>query len=162
MANSRGPEGKASMTVEGKMFGLTFHEQWYVLGKGDGFRVASYIGDTQQGPYEGAFVFTETKDALSGGDGAKKRYQVDAILAASGLDPKKMAPIDNTCPVRAQIDPCPVRHVAMCSHERRRLPRVVLRCVRRGMPPALAGRRDDCGRFGGGGFEGEARLEGRV
>ena len=34
MANSRGPEGKASMTVEGKMFGLTFHEQWYVLGRG--------------------------------------------------------------------------------------------------------------------------------
>ena len=34
MANSKGPQGKASMTVEGKMFGLTFHEQWYVLGKG--------------------------------------------------------------------------------------------------------------------------------
>ena len=100
MANSRGPEGKASMTVEGKMFGLTFHEQWYVLGKGDGFRVASYIGDTQQGPYEGAFVFTETKDALSGGEGAKKRAQIDAIVSAAGLDPKKMAPIDNTCPVR--------------------------------------------------------------
>ena len=40
------------MTVEGKMFGLTFHEQWYVLGKGDGFRVVAYKGDTQQGPYE--------------------------------------------------------------------------------------------------------------
>ena len=59
MADSRGPEGKASMTVEGKMFGLTFHEQWYVLGKGDGYIVASYIGDTQQGPYDGAFVFTQ-------------------------------------------------------------------------------------------------------
>ena len=41
------------MTVEGKMFGLTFHEQWYVLGKGDGYRVVAYKGDTQQGPYEG-------------------------------------------------------------------------------------------------------------
>lgn len=40
------------MTVEGKMFGLTFHEQWYVLGKGDGYRVVAYKGDTQQGPYE--------------------------------------------------------------------------------------------------------------
>ena len=38
MADSKGPEGKASMTVEGKMFGLTVHEQWYVLGKGDGAR----------------------------------------------------------------------------------------------------------------------------
>ena len=40
------------MTVEGKMFGLTFHEQWYVLGKGDDFVVVSYIGDTQQGAYD--------------------------------------------------------------------------------------------------------------
>ena len=46
------PRNKASMTVEGKMFGLTFHEQWYVLGKGDGYRVVAYKGDTQQGPYE--------------------------------------------------------------------------------------------------------------
>ena len=52
MANSRGPQNKASMTVEGKMFGLTFHEQWYILGKGEGYRVVAYKGDTQQGPYE--------------------------------------------------------------------------------------------------------------
>jgi len=98
MANSRGPEGKASMTVEGKMFGLTFHEQWYVLGKGEGYRVVAYIGDTQQGAYDGAFVFTSTKDALSGAAGAKLRTQVDAVLSSAGLDPGKMAPIDNTCP----------------------------------------------------------------
>ena len=97
MANSKGPEGKASMTVEGKMFGLTFHEQWYVLGKGEGFRVVSYIGDTQQGPYEGAFVFTDTKDALLGPEGAKRRTQIDAIVSTAGLDPKQMQTIDNTC-----------------------------------------------------------------
>ena len=102
MANSRGPEGKASMTVEGKMFGLTFHEQWYVLGKGEGFRVVSYIGDTQQGPYEGAFVFTDTKDALLGPEGAKRRTQIDAIVSTAGLDPKQMQPIDNTCPDNTQ------------------------------------------------------------
>jgi hypothetical protein len=82
MDDSKGPEDKASMTVEGKMFGLTFHEQWYVLGKGDGFRVVSYIGDTQQGPYEGAFVFTSTEDALRGAGGAKLRTQIDAVLCA--------------------------------------------------------------------------------
>ena len=98
MANSRGPEGKASMTVEGKMFGLTFHEQWYVLGKGDGYRVVSYIGDTQQGPYEGAFVFTEKVDALEGPEGKKLRTQVDAVVSAAGLDPKQMVAIDNACP----------------------------------------------------------------
>jgi len=100
MANSKGPEGKASMTVEGKMFGLTFHEQWYVLGKGSSpdWRVVAYIGDTQQGPYDGAFVYTKEKDALNGPDGAAIRSGVDAALKEAGLDPKKMIAIDNSCP----------------------------------------------------------------
>lgn len=98
LANSKGPQGKASMTVEGKMFGLTFHEQWYILGKGEGFRVVSYIGDTQQGPYDGAFVFTKEKDALVGASGQKMRSEVDAVLKQAGLDPAKMSPIDNSCP----------------------------------------------------------------
>jgi len=98
MDDSRGPEGKASMTVEGKMFGLTFHEQWYVLGQGEGFRVVSYIGDTQQGPYEGAFVFTSSKDALKADSGPAMRKQIDGILVAAGLDPAKMQEIDNACP----------------------------------------------------------------
>ena len=36
------------MTVEGKMFGLTFHEQWYLVGQGEGWRAVAYRGDTQQ------------------------------------------------------------------------------------------------------------------
>jgi hypothetical protein len=100
MANSKGPEGKASMTVEGKMFGLTFHEEWYVLGKGASpdWRVVAYVGDTQQGPYDGAFVYTKEKDALDGPDGPTIREGVNAALMEAGLDPKKMVSIDNTCP----------------------------------------------------------------
>lgn len=100
MANSKGPEGKASMTVEGKMFGLTFHEQWYVLGKGSNpdWRVVAYIGDTQQGPYDGAFAYTKEKDALNGPDGPAIRAGIDAALKEGGLDPKNMVVIDNTCP----------------------------------------------------------------
>jgi len=100
MANSKGPEGKASMTVEGKMFGLTFHEQWYVLGKGTSpdWRVVAYIGDTQQGPYDGAFVYTKEKDALAGPDGSTIRSGVDAALKEAGLDPKNIVSIDNSCP----------------------------------------------------------------
>jgi len=100
MANSKGPEGKASMTVEGKMFGLTFHEQWYVLGKGESpdWRVVAYIGDTQQGPYDGAFVYTKEKDALTGPDGPAIQGAVDAVLKEAGLDPKQMVVIDNSCP----------------------------------------------------------------
>jgi len=99
MDNSRGPEGKASMTVEGKMFGLTFHEQWYVLGKGDDFVVVSYIGDTQQGAYDGAFVFTREKDAVA--NGGKLRDQIDSVVRNAGLDPSKMTAIDNSCPTDA-------------------------------------------------------------
>ena len=76
----------------------------YVLGKGDGYRVVSYIGDTQQGPYEGAFVFTPSKDALSSADGGRlrglqtppgledfakailKAAEAPSALSASGLD----------------------------------------------------------------------------
>lgn len=103
MANSKGPEGKASMTVEGKMFGLTFHEQWYVLGKGESpdWRVVAYIGDTPQGPYEGAFVYTKGKDDLNGPDGPAIRSGVDNALKEAGLDPQKMVVIDNTCPIDA-------------------------------------------------------------
>jgi len=100
MANSKGSEGKASMTVEGKMFGLTFHEEWYVLGKGTSpdWRVVAYVGDTQQGPYDGAFVYTKDKDALAGPDGPTIREGVNAALMEAGLDPKKLVSIDNTCP----------------------------------------------------------------
>ena len=100
MARDAGPQGKASMTVEGKMFGLTFHEQWYVLGQGTGpdWRAVAYIGDTQQGPYDGAFVYTREKDTLSGPDGPAIRRAVDAALGEAGLDPRNMAAIDNSCP----------------------------------------------------------------
>jgi len=94
MAKSKGPQGGASMTVEGKMFGLTFHEQWYVVGKGEGWRAVAYRGDTQQGPYDGAFVYTKTAEAPD----ARMRKEVDASLAAAGLDPRQMEVIDNACP----------------------------------------------------------------
>jgi len=100
MGSSSGPQGKASMTVEGKMFGLTFHEQWYVIGKGDGWRAVAYKGDTQQGPYDGAFVYTLTKDALE--TTPVMRKAVDASIKAAGLDPSQMQAIDNSCPSDAE------------------------------------------------------------
>jgi hypothetical protein len=103
MTDSRGRKGgKASMTVEGKMFGLSFYEEWYIVGQGEDFRVIAYIGDTQQGPYDGAFVLTKEKDTLDGPNGAKQREQVDAIVRNAGLDPAKMAAIDNSCPATTE------------------------------------------------------------
>lgn len=57
------------------------------MGKGDGYRVVAYRGDTQQGPYEGAFVFTRDKDAI--GD-AELRARVDASVRQAGLVPEQM------------------------------------------------------------------------
>ncbi|KAL1515374.1 hypothetical protein AB1Y20_002003 [Prymnesium parvum] len=94
----KGPQGKASMTVEGKMFGLTFHEQWYSIGKGEGYHIVAYKGDTQQGPYEGAFVFARDRDFVTSPNGVKLMSEMNAQIARAGLDPKLMLPIDNSCP----------------------------------------------------------------
>jgi len=98
MAFDKGPQGKASMTVEGKMFGLTFHEQWYSIGKGEGYHIVAYKGDTQQGPYEGAFVFARDRDFVTSPNGVKLMSEMNAQIARAGLDPKLMLPIDNSCP----------------------------------------------------------------
>ena len=57
--DERGPQGKASYTVGGKMYGLEFREQWYIVGADSSFVLVAYKGDTQQGPYEGAFLYTQ-------------------------------------------------------------------------------------------------------
>ncbi|KAJ1629513.1 Violaxanthin de-epoxidase-domain-containing protein [Pavlovales sp. CCMP2436] len=102
MRTDKGPQGKASMTVEGKMFGLTFGEQWYVLGESDGtknvpeFRLVAYKGDTQQGPYEGAFVYTKEFDSIE--KSPALMAAIDSAAKAAGLDSAKFCVIDNACP----------------------------------------------------------------
>ena len=73
-------------------------QDWFLVGSGEGFRVVAYKGDTQQGPYDGAFVFTRTADALTGPDGAKLRASIDTAVRDAKLDPSQMSAIDNTCP----------------------------------------------------------------
>ena len=102
MVDERGPQGKASFTVEGKMYGLTFHEQWYVLGAGEGsapFVLVAYKGDTQQGPYEGAFLYAREKDAYEANPALKAK--ADALASKNGLDPAAFCAIDNACPAGA-------------------------------------------------------------
>ena len=60
--------------------------------------MVAYRGDTQQGPYDGAFVYTKERDALQGPAGAGIQGSVDAVLREAGLDPKQMTTIDNSCP----------------------------------------------------------------
>ena len=60
-----GEEIGRTMHTEGKMYGLQFNENWYILGESDGkgdvppFKLVAYKGHTLQGNYEGSFVYAK-------------------------------------------------------------------------------------------------------
>ena len=93
------PTGR-TMHTSGKMYGLQFAENWYILGESDGsnnippFKLVAYKGHTLQGNYEGAFVYAK-EPVLP--DAAKPAIR-DAAMRA-GLDFDQFTRIDNTCPV---------------------------------------------------------------
>ena len=43
IVDERGPQGKASYTVGGKMYGLEFREQWYIVGADSAVSCSSLI-----------------------------------------------------------------------------------------------------------------------
>jgi len=96
--NLANPSGR-TMHTEGKMYGLTFSENWYIIGESDGksdippFKLVAYKGHTLQGNYEGSFVY------------AKEPILPDAAIPAvkeaaakAGLDFDKFTRINNSCP----------------------------------------------------------------
>ena len=93
-ASSRRRRGDRTRTFG--RYGLTFREQWYVVGEGQGFVLVAYKGDTQQGPYEGAFLYTREKDDYENNAGL--RSAADAAARKVGLDPAGFCAIDNACP----------------------------------------------------------------
>lgn len=97
MPNVDNPTGR-TMHTAGKMYGLKFTENWYILGESDGdndippFKLVAYKGHTLQGNYEGAFVYSKESILPSAAVPAVK----DAA-AKAGLDFDKFTRIDNTC-----------------------------------------------------------------
>ena len=91
------PTGR-TMHTAGKMYGLKFTENWYILGESNGekdippFKLVAYKGHTLQGNYEGAFVYAKDSILPSAAVPAVK----DAASKA-GLDFDKFTRIDNTC-----------------------------------------------------------------
>jgi VDE lipocalin domain len=61
---SSDPSGR-TMHTKGKMYGLQFEENWYILGESDGkkdippFKLVAFKGHTLQGNYEGSFVYAK-------------------------------------------------------------------------------------------------------
>lgn len=98
--NDMNPRGR-TMHTSGKMYGLQFSENWYILGESDGtntdgippFKLVAYKGHTLQGNYEGAFVYAK-EPVLP--DAA--RPAVRQAAAKAGLNFDDFTRIDNTCP----------------------------------------------------------------
>merc|ERR1712157_596083 len=89
-----------TMHTQGKMYGLNFNENWYIIGQSDGsnnqippFILVAYKGHTLQGNYEGSFVYakqpTLPKEVIPA---------ITDAAAKAGLDFSKFTKIDNTCP----------------------------------------------------------------
>lgn len=86
-----------TMHTEGKMYGLTFDENWFIVGESNGsedippFKLVAYKGHTLQGNYEGAFVYAK-EPVLP--DAA--RPAVREAAAKAGLNFDDFSRIDNT------------------------------------------------------------------
>mmetsp|Transcript_10931 Transcript_10931/g.20420 ORF Transcript_10931/g.20420 Transcript_10931/m.20420 type:complete len:549 (+) Transcript_10931:427-2073(+) len=81
---------------EGEMFGLKFWENWYVIGENDPgqpeFKFIYYNGKTRQNTYDGAFVYSRTRELDR--DSMKKVYK---IAAEAGMNPDQFCKIRNGC-----------------------------------------------------------------
>jgi len=94
---------KRTMHTAGKMYGLKFSENWYIIGESDGtkdippFKLVAYKGHTLQGNYEGAFVYAKEPVLPS--------TAIPAVREAAkkaGLDFDSFTRIDNTCPMTSK------------------------------------------------------------
>jgi len=103
------PGSRRTAHTEGKMFGLTFWENWYVIGQNKvnepQFRFVYYTGKTLQNRYEGAFVYSRTPELPR--DAMPSIYK---IARQAGMDPTRFCCIDNKCfsgPSEAAAQPQP-------------------------------------------------------
>jgi len=90
------PGSRRTAHTEGRMFGLTFWENWYLIGentpKEPEFRFVYYTGKTVQNRYEGAFVFARKPELP---DAAMPN--IYKIARDAGLEPTRACRIDNSC-----------------------------------------------------------------
>lgn len=91
---------------EGEMFGLKFWENWYVIGENDPgqpeFKFVYYNGKTRQNTYEGAFVYSRSKELDE--SAMKKVY---SIASNAGMNPDQFCKIRNGCFKDETIPPPP-------------------------------------------------------
>jgi len=97
------PGSRRTAHTEGKMFGLTFWENWYLIGenkpKEAEFKFVYYTGKTLQNRYEGAFVYARTPELPQ-----NALPSIYKIARESGLDPTRACCIDNSCFNNAPVE----------------------------------------------------------
>jgi len=101
------PNARRTAHTEGRMFGLTFWENWYVIGANQPrepeFRLVYYTGKTLQNRYEGAFVYARKPELPTTAMPA-----IYKLAREAGLEPTQACCIDNSCfaqPVDAVAQP---------------------------------------------------------
>jgi len=81
---------------EGEMFGLKFWENWYVIGQNDPgedeFKFIYYNGKTRQNTYDGAFVYSRSRNLSP--SSMEKVYQ---IAKDANMNPDQFCKIQNGC-----------------------------------------------------------------
>lgn len=94
----KGEEKLYSRTAhsEGEMFGLKFWENWYIIGQNDPgqdeFKFIYYNGKTRQNTYDGAFIYSRSRNLSP--SSMEKVYQ---IANDAGMNPDQFCKINNGC-----------------------------------------------------------------
>jgi hypothetical protein len=82
--------------TEGHMFGLTFWENWYLLGRNKPdepeFRFVYYTGNTLLNRYNGAFIYSRTPELPQ-----KAMPSIYKMARDAGLQPTMACAVDNKC-----------------------------------------------------------------
>jgi len=98
LLGKKGEERLYSRTAhsEGEMFGLKFWENWYIIGENDPgqdeFKFVYYNGKTRQNTYDGAFVYSRSRNLSP--SAMEKVYQ---IAADANMNPDQFCKINNGC-----------------------------------------------------------------
>jgi len=93
------PDERYTLRAKGEIFGLTFEEEWYVLGADEDFVLVAYTGNNLQDAYKGGYVYAKTP--VLSPEVAKK---AQAIAEKNGFDWSKYCSIDNACPAQPAVD----------------------------------------------------------
>lgn len=91
--------GRSTLQAKGEIFGLTFEEEWYVLGATDDYVVVAYTGNNLQDAYKGAYVYAKTPSMTP-----EVEKQARAVAEKNGYEWSKFCVIDNACPVQVEED----------------------------------------------------------